>query len=108
MPAKEKRKFKRLPLEYDLTCHRVDSDGTAIHSGISVDVSTGGIFFQTPCGQFEPGNLLKIELSIPPTKGLLEYGGRIAGFAKVIRKSDISTANNGFAAEFCQPLRLST
>jgi hypothetical protein len=86
-----------------------------------MNVSPGGLYFQTDSGAFEPGGLVNVELSIPPTTGLLEYGGRISGFARVLRADDVSptedrparlrrgglsSARYGVAAEFCQPLKL--
>jgi hypothetical protein len=86
-----------------------------------MNVSPGGLYFQTDSGAFEPGSLVNVELSIPPTTGLLEYGGRISGFAKVLRADDISpteegqarlrrgglsSARYGVAAEFCHSLKV--
>jgi hypothetical protein len=86
-----------------------------------MNVSPGGLYFQTDSGAFKQGNLLNVELSIPPTTGLLEYGGRISGYARVLRADDIgsaedrparphrlglSSARYGVAAEFCQMLKL--
>ena len=45
----------------------------------------GGVYFETSSKIFEPGNFVKIDMSIPPTDGLLEFGGRVSGFAKVLR-----------------------
>jgi hypothetical protein len=50
----------------------------------------GGLYFETADDAFMPGNLLKVELLIPPTAGLLEFGGKIAAFAKVMRTSSLS------------------
>ncbi|MEE9371074.1 MAG: hypothetical protein V3W45_06350 [Sedimentisphaerales bacterium] len=64
-----------------------------------------------------PGNLLKVELSIPPTAGLLEFGGRISGLGKVLRIRGISDSHTvadlpadryGVAVEFSLPLKLRT
>ncbi len=116
MSGSEKRKFKRLPLKLHLSCRRVDSPSEALHIGRTVNVGPGGIYFETPSKIFEPGHLIKIDMSIPPTDGLLEFGGRVSGFAKVLRThppvtdSAADTVIKGFhgvAVEFCHPLRLS-
>ncbi len=74
------------------------------------------MYFETVAGSFEPGSLVKIDLSIPPTDGLLEFGGRVSGFAMVLRTCCIAAQSaddaaeqdyHGVAVEFCQPLRLS-
>jgi hypothetical protein len=117
----EKRKHQRLPIGLDLSCHEIGSTSEKWHSGRTMNVSPGGLYFQTDSGAFKPGNLLNVELSVPPTTGLLEYGGRVSGFARVLRADDIgpaesgpglfrsgglSSARYGVAAEFCQPLKL--
>jgi len=60
--------------------------------------------------------LLKVELSIPPTSGLLEFGCKLAGFAEVLRTenigdstppNDLSSTRYGVAVQFCRPPKLS-
>ena len=117
MEGMEKRRFNRLPITLDLSCRRVDSATEVLHEGRTINVGPGGIYFQTFSRVLEPGHLVKIDLSIPPTEGLLEFGGRISGLAKVLRtgcpieSSELITADDechGVAAEFCQPLRVCT
>ena len=113
----EKRKFRRLAISLDLSCRKVGSSGDKSCRGSTINVSSGGLFFETVGTSFEFGNLIKVDLSIPPTEGLLELGGRISGFARVLRTSQLSQAQErqgeelpryGVAAEFCSPLKLST
>jgi hypothetical protein len=121
MVDSEKRKYQRLPIRMDLSCCKVGSATEKWHIGRMINVSSGGLYFQTATDAFKPGNLLSVELSIPPTTGLLEYGGRISGFARVLRADDISPAEDrpvrlrrgslssaryGVAAEFCHSLKL--
>lgn len=117
MNSSEKRKFKRLPITLGLSCRKVGSTVEKFHKGCTVNVSPGGLYFETATDAFKPGNLLKVELSIPPTAGLLEFGGRISGFGRVLRTCSIRdscTDTNwhsdryGVALEFCQPLKLCT
>ena len=113
----EKRKFRRLPVSLDLFCRQVGSSGDKSCRGCTVNISSGGLFFETATTPFEFGNLIRVDLSIPPTEGLLELGGRISGFARVLRTSQLSRTQEeqradspcyGVAAEFCRPLKLST
>ena len=113
----EKRKFRRLPVSLDLSCRKVGLSGDESCHGKTVNVSSGGLFFETKDISFESGNLITVDLSIPPTEGLLEFGGRISGFARVLRASQLSQAHErqeaelpryGVAVEFCRPLKLST
>jgi hypothetical protein len=62
---------------------------------------------------FKPGSLLEVELSIPPKRGLLEFGGRISGFARVLRIDSVYAEGKalvsgkfGVAVQFCRSPRL--
>jgi len=123
MDSSEKRKFKRLPITLGLSCRlvgakcpaaarKVGSTAEKLYKGCTVNVSPGGLYFETADEAFMPGNLLKVELSIPPTAGLLEFGGKIAAFAKVLRTSNLSDALSsnkyGVALQFCRSPKLCT
>ena len=115
MDGTEKRRFKRLGINYIISYAEVGSLTEQFQSGHAVNVSPGGLFFETANRAFETGDLLKVRLTIPPTTGLLEFGGKVGGFAKVLRidkivdskRADSLSSNNyGVAVEFCRPLQL--
>jgi len=115
MGRPERRKYKRLPITLALSSVKVGLAGEKSHKGYTVNVSPSGLYFETPDGIFKCGNLLRIELSILPTTGVLEFGGRLSGFASVLRtdnirnsrtSNDLSSTRYGIAVEFCQPLKL--
>jgi hypothetical protein len=115
MARPERRRHKRLPTRIALSCSKIGSTGEKAHKGFTVNVSCGGLYFQTLAATFKMGSLVKVELSIPPTTGVLEFGGTIWSFAKVLRIHKIqdsqvrmtSSSKYGVALEFCQPPRLS-
>ena len=115
METIEKRRYKRLPIKLALSCRKVDSLGKELHTGSTTNVSPGGLYFETAADVFKHGSLLQVELSIPPTTGLLESGGSISGLGKVLRTHIIRSSDevmeepsrkSGVALEFCQPLKL--
>jgi hypothetical protein len=113
MDRDERRKYKRLGDKYDLSYREVGSAIDQAHSGCTVNVGTGGLYFETQDVAFKPGSLLEVELSIPPKRGLLEFGGRISGFARVLRTDIISGSDagptidkHGLALQFCRPPKL--
>ncbi len=117
MRRSEKRKYRRLPIKLDLSCRKVGSAAGKLYIGSTVNVSPGGLYFETAAGTFKPGSLLEIKLSIPPTAGLLEFGGRISALARVLRAnsicdshtdSNLSPDRYGVALEFCRPPKLCT
>lgn len=105
MDRSEKRIHKRLGARYNISCRIVGSTANTSYDGHTVNVSPGGLYFETTADTFRQGNLLKVELSIPPTSGLLEFGGKIAGFAKVLRAAPAS-GRFGVALQFCCPPKL--
>ena len=115
MDGSERRKFKRLEIEYDILCSKVNSEAKDYKFGYTVNACSGGLFFETEEKTFEQGELLEIQLAIPPTTGLLESGGKVGGLARVLRVGEIiktqkadnlSSNKYGVAVEFCRPLRL--
>ncbi|HUS72813.1 MAG TPA: PilZ domain-containing protein [Sedimentisphaerales bacterium] len=115
MSSCEQRKYRRLPIKLDLSCRKAGSTGEKFHTGCTVNVSPGGLYFESEADVFKQGNLLKVEMSIPPTAGLLELGGSVSGLGKVLRihticdsrtDTDLPSARSGVALEFCQPLKL--
>ena len=105
MDRAEKRRHKRQEASYIISCRKVGSTGNTTYHGEIKNVSSGGLYFETETDKFVQGNLLQIELSIPPTSGLLEFGGKIAGFAKVLR-AETTSGKYGVALQFCNPPKL--
>ena len=115
MDRPERRKYKRLPITLALSSVKVGLAGGKSHKGYTVNISPNGLYFEAPDGKFKRGNLLKIELSILPTAGVLEFGGRLWCFASVLRadnirnshtSNDLCLAECGVAVEFCRPPKL--
>ena len=113
MDLTEQRKHKRLPLKLDICWRRVDSPQGQLNSGRTVNVSTGGLYFETQSSDaLQADSLIRVELSVPPTAGSMHYGGRLSGFARVLRTKQqvgsICGSQHGIALEFCHPLKLSS
>ncbi len=117
MDRVEKRKYKRLGAKFDISCREVGSTTGQSHTGCTVNVGPGGLYFETESATFKPGSLLEVELSIQPRRGLLEFGGRISGFARVLRTdniyesargTDLTFGKYGVALQFCRSPRLCT
>ncbi len=116
MDTPERRRFRRVGAELDISFNEVGTQAKQHYIGRTINICPGGLYVQTSADTFKTsgitqGTLFKVELSIPPTKGLLEFGGRIAGFAKLLRACEISDpllpVNCGVALEFCQSPKLS-
>ena len=115
MEGTERRKYKRLGAKFDISCREVGSTTERAYTGCTVNVGPGGLYFETESTTFKPGSLLQVELSIPPRRGLLEFGGRISGFARVLRtdniyesarRTDLTFGKYGVALQFCRSPKL--
>lgn len=116
MSPSERRRFRRVDADLDISLKEVGTEAEQIYTGQIVNISPGGAYlhisddiFKTVDGPQE--RLFKVELSIPPTKGLLEFGGKVAGFARLLRTCNVPDPTRfgecGVGLEFCQPLKLS-
>jgi hypothetical protein len=104
-----------LPIKLAVSYHKVDDTSGRYYGGYTLNASPGGLYLETPAGALGPGNLLQIELSILPTAGVLEFGGRMTGRARVLRTENVQTLNadagsplgsHHIALQFCQRPKL--
>ncbi|MFZ9024400.1 MAG: hypothetical protein ACO3BO_06600, partial [Anaerohalosphaeraceae bacterium] len=63
-------------------------------------------------GNVNEGELLSVEMSVPPTEGMLDFGGSLSNHARVVRSNDSETPEetpeNVIALEFCDSPKLRT
>ena len=110
----EKRRHRRLPLRLAVSCHKVGHCAGKVYTGDTVNVSPGGMLLEINSHQVSEGELVSIEMSVPPTEGLLEYGGRFSSYARVIRVQEPHSARTArrstiaqtIALEFCESPKL--
>lgn len=105
----DRRVHKRFPLKLSIFCQKVGHSGKLI-SGRTVNVSPGGILVEMKSGELKSGELISVEMSVPPTEGLLDFGGSFSGYARVVR-SDSHPSMKEFpekvvALEFCDSPKL--
>lgn len=109
----ERRRHKRLPVKFSVLCQKVGLSDGRFYSGNTVNVSPGGMLVEVNSSQFKDGELMSVEMTVPPTEGLLEYGGSFSGYARVIRvqqpqamRPAVSSSASAVAVEFCESPRL--
>jgi len=111
---KDRRRHQRLPLRLAVVCQKVGLSGGRLYTGNTVDVSPGGVLAEFANCRLENGELLSVDMSVPPTKGLLEYGGRFSSYARVVRveaphsprAAKSNSATQAVALEFCESPKL--
>jgi hypothetical protein len=94
-------------------CQKVGLSDGRLYSGNTVNVSPGGMLVEVNQSPLRDGELISVEMTVPPTEGLLEYGGRFSSYARIIRVDDANSENgmssssgNSIAMEFCESPRL--
>ena len=110
---KERRTHERHQLKLDVFCQTVGLAGGRFYSGNTVDVSPSGVLVEVYESGLGIGQLISIDMPIPHGEGMLDYGGKFSGYARVVRiedqqenytRRDLSTQT--IALEFCQSPRL--
>ncbi len=111
----EKRTHRRLELRLPLDFYRTEAGRCAALHSTTVNVSTGGVYFETTAEDLKPGDELALEFGVPSTESHFPPEGKIATTSKVVRISEIRkkrTAGGvdftcfGIAAQFQKPLKL--
>jgi hypothetical protein len=109
----DRRRHKRFPLKLTILCQRVGPSGGRLYTGRTIDVSPGGILAEMKSNELQEGELLSVEMTVPPTEGLLEFGGSFSSYARVVRnRADVKCATTQapfaevLALEFCDSPRL--
>jgi hypothetical protein len=109
----DRRKHKRLPLKFTVLCQKVGLSDGRLYSGNTVNVSPGGMLVEVNNAKLRDRELVSVEMTVPPTEGLLEYGGSFSSYARVVRvgPSDFmvrpsNSLASSVAIEFCESPRL--
>lgn len=113
--VKNNRAHRRLDLRLPLSFRRLDSPRSAALSTTTLNVSTGGIYFETTVDDIQPGDQLHIDLGVPDSDSRFPQHSRISTTAQVVRKVLIELKHNedgptftryGLGAAFRQDLKL--
>ncbi|MHC4552957.1 MAG: PilZ domain-containing protein [Planctomycetota bacterium] len=106
-----RRRHKRFPLRLSIFCQRVGHSSGKLYTGKTVNVSPGGMLVEMRSDGLADGELISVEMTVPPTEGMLEFGGSISTYARIVRSghgedmSDVSFAKT-VALEFCNSPKL--
>jgi hypothetical protein len=111
---KDRRIDHRVPLGLTAVCHKVGQPPGRTYTAMSVNVSPGGMLMEVNTSDLKEGQLLSVEMSVPPTEGLLEFGGRFSTYARIVRvqsgEQDRPPARlaepQKIALEFCRSMKL--
>ena len=110
MEEKNRRSHERLPLKLAVICQKVGVSGGQVYTGNTVNVSPGGILLEINSEGLCGGDLVSVDMSVPPAEGFFEYGGRFSSYARVVRveegsdmgRSSSDTMLQTIALEFCE------
>ena len=109
---KERRIHERHQLKLDVFCQTVGLAGGRFYSGSTVDVSPSGVLVEIYETGLGIGQLISVDMPVPPSEDMLDYGGRFSGYARVCRTGieqaeKTSDSTRAIALEFCDrsPLR---
>lgn len=83
--TEEKRIHQRHELRLGLFCQSFGGSSRKFVNGTTVNVSTGGMFFEAGGPHFKNGDIVTVSLFVPPTEDLLASGGTMTGIGRVTR-----------------------
>jgi len=108
----DRRRHRRFPLKLSILCQKVGLSGGELVSGRTVNVGPGGMLVEVNSGDAAEGELLSVEMSVPPMEGLLDFGGSLSNHARVVRSdghgNPEGVAEKVIALEFCDSPTLRT
>lgn len=81
----DRRRHRRLPLRLSVACQKTGCSDDRVYRGCTLNVSTGGMLIELKGSVMDKGQLINIEVTVPPGAGILEFGGSFSSPAKVIR-----------------------
>jgi len=110
----EKRTHRRLRIHLPVEYHLAGSSRLKISRTVTVNISTGGVYFETTADDIKPEDRLALELNLNQDDDRIPPHSRISTVAKVLRVTTIPEKNKdkpsfnryGIAAKFEQPLKL--
>lgn len=106
----ERRRDRRLPLRLPIECRRRDAGRTTIVRTVSRNICPGGMQFELDGPDFDVGDRIDVDISVPAGEGVSDQSGRVACRAEIIRVAPLdgrADARLGLAARFLDRLRLS-
>ena len=111
----EKREHRRLGIRLPFEFKKSGSVGTTSFRTMTVNVSTGGVYFETTA-DFQKGDKLLVHLGVPQDDERFPQESKIATVGQVVRVTQINNKPNadgitfpryGVAAEFQRGFELS-
>ncbi len=109
----DRRKHHRMPLKMSVLCQKVGFSDGKLYAGSTVNVSPGGMLVEVNNSKLRDGELVSVEMTVPPTEGLLENGGSFTSYARIVRVDgeqvpapSCGTPANAVAIEFCESPKL--
>lgn len=108
----DRRVHRRFPLKLSILAQKVGLSGGELVAGRTVNVSPGGMLVEVNSGDAVKGELLNVEMSVPPSVGLLDFGSMLSSHVRVVRsdesKDSEGTTEKVIALEFCDSPKLRT
>ena len=111
----DKRLHRRLDIRLPLEYRRVDHCYPGVSHSETVNVSTGGLYFETATDSFKVGDELSLDVTVPNGDTRFPQHARVATVGRIVRVTRLEMARGeaevefpryGIAANFQKPLKL--
>ena len=81
----EKRQHRRLETQMPLEFYRLGLGRCTVNRTKTINVSTGGVYFETMSGDISPGDCLALELEVESRDNRFPRNSKISTIAEVVR-----------------------
>lgn len=108
----DRRRHQRLRIRLPVEFRKCDGGSASVLRTITQNVSTGGVYVELDSPEFQLGDRVEVELTVPPAEGVSPYPGRASCPAEVLRIQSLDADEQGgfkrfgIAARFLDRLRL--
>lgn len=112
-PRTERRRHPRLHIRLPVECRTKGEGSDLIVRTITQNVSTGGMYLELESADYQVGDRVSLEMTIPPRDGVSAYPGLARCMAEILRVRPISPGSAttpervGIAARFLDRLTIS-
>ncbi len=97
---KERRKHRRLDVRLPLEYRREGAGRGGVSRTMTVNVSTGGLYFETAAEDMRIGDKVQMELGVPEGEERFPRHSKITTGGQVVRVNSLEGANKGGGPEY--------
>lgn len=107
MSTTDRRRSRRLDMKLPiLVRHRGEAGGLDVVQTTTSNISTDGFYFDTNAENIRIGDVLDLDLTLPPAAGVSAFEGHASAAGDVVRVEKLAGGRMGVGGRFRAPIKL--